>query len=372
MEDYPSNTRELAKEIAAFATSNPGTISLGVDDDKKIVGVAIILNDPAKGKDEVINRVAGLCQNGVKPAIVNTVEFIDVDSTTVVVKLNIPKGIEPVYYCNNIPYIRNLTSSTPATPEQVKELHRQYFQGTFKSSETDEKQSLFGEVLNQLSDFQIMWSDYDKRQVNPDLEQLKYDLGSTGRGLIQLSVDLHLMKSGLSDELIDLAERLEDMERHQFYLDGGISWNSFVAKGNDASTVNQRLIQRVLKNYRIYPDQYPSVKAAIVTTVREFNLTWKRRQQYIDNRSLSTLKEALRRLAFAFNRFANLPLKSQEFFDENALKRIAINLREASAFDYRASFGANPLGSIEPKVDEAIKLGIAIADKTLEDHDLEL
>ena len=39
MEKFPENARELAKEIAAFATSNTGTILIGVSDSGDLVGL---------------------------------------------------------------------------------------------------------------------------------------------------------------------------------------------------------------------------------------------------------------------------------------------------------------------------------------------
>jgi len=44
METFPGNTRELAKEIAAFATSNAGTILIGVSDSGELVGL------PSRGR----------------------------------------------------------------------------------------------------------------------------------------------------------------------------------------------------------------------------------------------------------------------------------------------------------------------------------
>ena len=123
MEDYPSSASELSKEIAAFATSNAATIYLGVDKNKNIVGVSAIKNfGESQGKDSILDRLAGLTQKTIRPAINVTTDFIKVKEKIVVVKINVPKGVEPVYYSDDIPRIRNLTSSDRATPDQVKEL----------------------------------------------------------------------------------------------------------------------------------------------------------------------------------------------------------------------------------------------------------
>ena len=49
MGSYPKNGHELSKEIAAFASSNPGTILIGVADDGSLVGLANV--DTSKGRD---------------------------------------------------------------------------------------------------------------------------------------------------------------------------------------------------------------------------------------------------------------------------------------------------------------------------------
>src|ERR1700730_16378017 len=42
MRTFPDNARELAKEIAAFATSNSGTILIGANSDGECVGIPAI------------------------------------------------------------------------------------------------------------------------------------------------------------------------------------------------------------------------------------------------------------------------------------------------------------------------------------------
>ncbi len=57
MASFPTNTRELAKEIAAFATSNDGIILIGVSDEGELLGL-----DDAKtsqGRDQLLRRVEG-------------------------------------------------------------------------------------------------------------------------------------------------------------------------------------------------------------------------------------------------------------------------------------------------------------------------
>lgn len=363
IEDFPTQTHDLAKEVAAFATSNSGTIYLGVTKDGGIVGISTTRTlGKAAGKDSISNRLAGICQRAVRPAIVTSIDFIEVDDK-VVVKINVPKGAEPVYYSNNIPRIRNLTSSDPATPDQVKELHRQYFLGQGIAPATDETQILLAEILAQLSDFEILWFDHEKRCVNPDLEQMRYDLGATGRMLVQLGLESRAQQLGLSDGLQQLGETLEEMQRYAFYADGGASWKAFTDKGDEALKLAERLMARVSKNYQLQTHQVESIKDAVARNIRELMASWRKREQYLMSAELSTLKEVFRRLAYNFNRFANIPSQAEELDFSPELKQLAKNLREASAADYRVGLGFNPLERIESKIEETLRIAEAILAK---------
>jgi hypothetical protein len=307
-EDYPKNASKLSKEIAAFATLNAGTIYLGVDKNKNIRGVSAIKEfGEAKGKDLIQDHLSQLTQKAIKPPIIVTTDFIKIEEKIVVVEINVPKGVEPAYYSDDIPRIRTLTSSDRATPDQVKELHRQYFlgQGTFEG--INETQNFLTNTLAQLSDFQILWSDYENRSVNPDLDQMKYDTGSTGRMLLELSMESNADKLGLSNDLQQLGDILEEIEHHEFYMDGGKSRRNFCNKGDRALELTNRLLQRVLKKYQLQKEQVDSIKEAIVKNIKELKDCWRKREQYLMNGELSLLKDTLRRLAYNFNRFGNIP-----------------------------------------------------------------
>jgi hypothetical protein len=356
MEDYPSNTSELSKEIAAFATKNAGTIYLGVDKYKNIRGVSAIREfGEVRGKDSILDRLAGLTQRAIKPPIIVTTDFIKVEEKIVVVKINVPKGVEPVYFSSDIPYIRNLTSSDRATPDQVKELHRQYFLGHGIFQEINETHNFLTNTLEQLSDFQILWFDYENRDVNPDLDQMKYDIGSTGRALLKLSMDSKAEDLVLSDDLQQLGNLLEEMEYQKFYIDGGKSWESFVDNGDKALNLTNKLLQRVLKRYQLQEGQFDSIKDAIVMNIKELKHCWLRKELYLLAGELSLLKDTLRRLAFNFNRFGNITPQSENF--NFKLRQLAKNLREISSDKYfRTNVGHNPLEEIEEKLEENLQI----------------
>lgn len=138
--NFPSNIHELAKEMAAFSTSNSGRIYLGVDKNKKMTGLSkissirdtkgkyeVLHSRDTKGKDEVLNRLAGITRSSVKPPITVTPYFIDIiEEDMTILRIDVPKGTEPLYFSSNVPYIRNLSTSDVATPDQIKELYKEY------------------------------------------------------------------------------------------------------------------------------------------------------------------------------------------------------------------------------------------------------
>jgi predicted HTH transcriptional regulator len=123
MVQFPDSVHELAKEIAAFATTNPGTIFLGVADDGEIVGVDGL--STMKGRDKLRQRIEGTSSRSISPSIAVNVEF-EAHSRKRVVRIEVPKGPEPVYYTSDRPYIRHISMSRPATQTEVVELVRRW------------------------------------------------------------------------------------------------------------------------------------------------------------------------------------------------------------------------------------------------------
>src|SRR5437763_12617120 len=118
MERYPQNGHELAREVAAFGTSNPRTIWLGVTDDGRVVGIGGL--DSMEGRDGMQRRIEGLCSNTASPALVARVAFEEHQGERVVA-IRVPKGSQPVYYSGDKPYLRPGSLSRPARAQEVVE-----------------------------------------------------------------------------------------------------------------------------------------------------------------------------------------------------------------------------------------------------------
>ena len=116
-------SHDLAKEIAAFGSSNPGTIFLGVDDNGEIVGLQGV--ETVKNRDRLQTRVEGICANSVSPPLIARTSFEKYDGKRVL-RIEVPKGPEPIYFSSDKPYVRHGSLSRPARPQEVTELIRRW------------------------------------------------------------------------------------------------------------------------------------------------------------------------------------------------------------------------------------------------------
>ena len=353
--DFPHNARELAKEIAAFATSNLGIIFLGISDNGGKKGVKKNGKSIQQLKDELQNRIAGIIRSTIRPSMNIIIDFIE-ENDLLYVKITVPKGTEPVYYVGNTPYIRILTSSSPATPEQVKELHRTYFQQWGSSEELNEQKQVFIDILAQLSDFELLWSDHNNRLINPDIQQLKYDIDSTGKSLIEYSLNKNLQGIDLSKELKEIGEMMEDLSRHKFSIDGGKSVSTFKDNGHQILEKVTQLMTRIKKRIDIDPEEVKKINDNFIKNIQETNIYWDKRYKFLENRELSSLKEHLRRLAYNFYRISNVPSQSSSLSYSVELKHVAIKIRELSSIKYfMMSRGYNPIKAIEKDMNRLIQ-----------------
>ncbi|MDA0262847.1 MAG: ATP-binding protein, partial [Chloroflexi bacterium] len=125
-EGFPTQADDLGKELAAFGTTNPGVILLGVADDGTIVGLDGIAT--ADGLDKLKTRIEGISSNGINPSLLVRIRKIKIKKKNIAV-VEVPKGPEAVYYTKSgVPYIRHGSMSRPALPQEVNELVKRYLE----------------------------------------------------------------------------------------------------------------------------------------------------------------------------------------------------------------------------------------------------
>jgi predicted HTH transcriptional regulator len=129
-EKVPVESKDFAKEIAAFASTKGGRIYLGIKDNGDISG---IVETTEKWFDKLQLWIDSIACDLVEPSLEVSVKKFFVGNK-VIVQINVPEGSEPTYYVRGVPYIRKMTKSRPATPAEVKRLHNQYFINAVKKT----------------------------------------------------------------------------------------------------------------------------------------------------------------------------------------------------------------------------------------------
>ena len=237
MEKYPSNGHDLSKEIAAFASSNAGTILIGVGDDGKLVGVDNV--DALVDRDKLQQRIEGVCSGHIRPAITPTIKFAQEEDATVVA-IEVPRGSQPIYYSRHTPYVRHLSSSRPAHPHEVIERVTEWIARTPLATTTPNmpEDQFLSRLAQTLTNVLIYGGELEERNFHPWLELVKTQLGAAAAELRDLAAEENAIELSLDGSLREIADNLEAAANHRLVL-GRESWpqlTSYVADAVESAT----------------------------------------------------------------------------------------------------------------------------------------
>ena len=114
-------TKEIKKEVVAFANSNDGNIYIGVDDDGTVVGL--------KNPEKDLEAISGMIREGIKSDLtLNTRIYIEQIEGKDVVVVSVKEGSNKPYYLSDKGlkpsgvYLRHGNASVPASEEVIKKL----------------------------------------------------------------------------------------------------------------------------------------------------------------------------------------------------------------------------------------------------------
>ncbi|MFG6433591.1 helix-turn-helix domain-containing protein [Roseateles sp. LYH14W] len=229
----PKQVSDLAAEIAAFSSSNPGQILLGVADDGSVVGLAAC--DSQTARDQLAERVAGICRL-VKPSVHPVLKWA-VEGEMVVCVLQIPKGPAPMYYVGHRPYVRRLTSSRPAEPDEVIEAVRAFLaNGEPPKQQDPEATKVRSETASTLGEI-MRWSDLDlkDRELNPWAEYWLSEGRDLATGLRRIAAQERAEELGLTSPLRKAAAAIEKVVRHPRALGGGHEFDALIEEAGNAA-----------------------------------------------------------------------------------------------------------------------------------------
>ena len=294
MISYPSNGNELSREIAAFASSNAGTILIGVADDGTLVGLENV--DTPKGRDSLCQRIEGVCSGNVRPAITPVVKFVK-EENAVVLAIEVPRGLQPIYYNSHTPYIRHLSRSRPANPHEVFECIAEWIKrNPLAAPDSDDTVSQFLSALAEtLINVLIYGDELEERNVNPWLDLMRTQLGSAGEELRYLAAQDSAVEMGLDGKLCQIADNLEAAANHRLVL-GGESWQALTSYVSDAVKEATVLKVRHIDTAPLSDDSRTNIADMIRQSARELSDLDRRAESIVDDGRVEELQEAASRI----------------------------------------------------------------------------
>jgi hypothetical protein len=266
-EKVPTNMRELAKEIAAFATSNAGTILFGVTDSGDLVGIEEAQS--MAGRDQILRRFEGLCSGTVKPAITPSAKFAVEDGKAVLV-LSVPKGRQPIYYSGNTPYVRHLTAARPAEPHEVLEIITEYLASTPHSQPGENNQTeLYSRLARILHDVSISAAEASDRMFNPWLDQWRAEFGYAAASLRNLSIEDVAITEGIQGDLMGLAQSLDAVAQLRLHMGSAPELNQLV---NSAAEYARQLRVKYSAKFRLGGDALRHIRNLVIALERKLQM----------------------------------------------------------------------------------------------------
>jgi hypothetical protein len=207
---FPRNISELGKEMAAFATSGGGVILIGVNDDGQLVGIENA--DQMSVRDEYLKRLQGIANGTVSPPLTPKVGFA-YEAGRAVLFVRVHKGSEPVYYGDGRPYVRHLTESRLAKPEEV--VRRVLTWAGLKQSDKGIQPDVTSEHvwksrLDQiLLDLVVVMDEMPRLSLNPGPDHLQFTCENCAQWLRQLVTEYLHDETAVAESLGQLADKCD-------------------------------------------------------------------------------------------------------------------------------------------------------------------
>jgi ATP-dependent DNA helicase RecG len=262
MESFPENMRGLGKEIAAFATSNQGLILIGVSDAGELMGLPGA--ETSAQRDQLVRRIEGSCRGTVRPAITPAVRFGVEDGKTVMA-ITVPRGNQPVYYSNNVPYVRHITESRPAEPHEVLDLIRAWLLTAPAREEAGPFSELLSRLASTLFEVLIYGEEAEERDVNPWLDQWRSRYHYAADELRDIASNDLAVERQLAPEVIELSRALDEVAGARLYAGGGPDLMALLKKAVDLARSTK---ERWIDPAPLSADSIKAVREGLRSTAR--------------------------------------------------------------------------------------------------------
>lgn len=303
MESFPQNVRDLGKEIAAFASSNQGTILIGVSDAGDIVGLEQALS--VEGRDKLLRRIEGICGGTIKPSITPTVKFAVEDERSVLILL-IPKGSQPIYYNNHTPYIRHITESRPAEPHEVIDLMKSWLAtADLKEAETEPLSQFLSDLGLILVDILIYADEAEDRLINPWLDLWRAQYQQASSDLRELSIKDIALKHKFSDDINLLSQKIDKVTNFKMCL--GCK-PELILRISRVQKIAKKLKSEKIDSVPLSSEAMKQALELIVVSLRKLNDTGNRIIEMIDQGRIEEVKSEVSEVGYVLLKLSHYNL----------------------------------------------------------------
>lgn len=201
--EFPRQISDIGKEIAAFATTNDGTIFIGISDDGNICGIEDGFNQSVRSA--LVQRIEGVCHGPIAPSVTPSVQFAVVNGK-VVAAVRVSRGPAPVYYASNIPYLRQVTAARPMKPDEVVDAIVQWQRANNPSLPATPESRFLTDLANFLVESDVALEDSFTFTLKPWVEEVR-------SWLANLSEEAREFSARATGEFINMRENLDQIAR---------------------------------------------------------------------------------------------------------------------------------------------------------------
>ncbi len=145
---------DIYKEVIAFANTDGGTIYIGIDDTGNVVGIDDV--------DETYTRITNGIRDAIQPDVTMFIKYTLQDNK--VVKISVGEGSYKPYYLKSKGlkpsgvYIRQGTSSTQASPEQIRRMIKNSDGDVFEEMRSMEQELTFYSAEKTFNKYNVEFS----------------------------------------------------------------------------------------------------------------------------------------------------------------------------------------------------------------------
>lgn len=146
-------TEDIYKEVIAFANTDGGIVYVGIDNNGNAVGLTDV--------DQEYTRITNGIRDAIMPDVTMFVRFTIQENK--VVRITVSEGTNKPYYLKGKGlkpsgvYMRQSTSSVPASPEQIRQMIKESDGDTFEEMRSMEQELTFEAAQRAFSLYGVEW-----------------------------------------------------------------------------------------------------------------------------------------------------------------------------------------------------------------------